>query len=270
MYESISIGFALFVVAQATHECFVTVDDDLYVKNYPETPKPDCFPTGTTHEVMYAPSNTGRYDNNVAFVSLGLLSCGSDADIFSWEANYYCGDEMYDFGRPTGEAFTAEMYFLRSATQKEAYIFCFSNDNTGNLSVCAWTRGDTYLTFVASTKNLPSQDGPFDLEIVTKTLVLENEQSDELQAGIGPEFGHLYSNYGGQYVWKIWHYDDESYEYYWFNQGYYDVYVMQLDGDGGTYSFSDSVYADYPFYYDGAAKMVSVAIATSSLLYGLI
>ena len=57
--------------------------------------------------------------------------------------------------------------------------------------------GDTYLTFAVSTKNLPSQDGSFDPEIVTKTLVLENKQSDELQAGIGPEFGHLYSNYGG-------------------------------------------------------------------------
>ena len=270
MYKLIALGFALFVPTQATHECFVPVGDELLIKNYPETPIPACFPTGTSHEMMYAPLKTEDYDNNVAFVSLGLLACGNDAEIFNWEATNYCGDDYYDFGRPTGDAFTAEMYFLRSAKQKEAYIFCFSNDDTLRLSVCAWTSGDTYLTFVVSENDMPYQDGSFDDEIFTNTIVLESEQSDEVQAGIGFEFGHLYYSYEGQYVWKIWHYDDYSQKYDWFNQGYYDVWVMQADAYGGTYSFSDSVYADYPFYQDGAAKMVNFAIAASTLLFGLI
>ena len=202
-------------------------------------------------------------------MSLGLLGCGSDADIFLWEANYYCGD-IYEFGKPNGDAFIAETYLYRAATTKEAFILCFANDDLMGLALCAGTKDDIDMTFFINTENLSYQDGPFDLAIIKETLVLENEQSDELQAGIGPEFAHIYNLYGEQYVWKIWHYDDDIGTDHWFYQGYYDVYVMQLDGYGGTYSFYNSVYLDYPFYADGAAKMASVAIALSTLLSALI
>ena len=89
--------------------------------------------------MINAPSDTGRYDNNVAFVSLGLLACGSDADIFLWEANYYCGDHRDEFGRPTGDAFIAETYFYRAATKLEAYILCLANDDLKGLALCAYT-----------------------------------------------------------------------------------------------------------------------------------
>ena len=69
------------------------------------------------------------------------------------------------------------------------------------------------------------QDGPFDFYI-DKTVRL-NKQNDEIQAGIGREFAQIYDSYGGQYVWKIWHYDDDIGKDNWFYQGYYDVYVMQ-------------------------------------------
>ena len=220
--------------------------------------------------MINAPSDTGRYDNNVAFVSLGLLGCGSDTDIFLWEANYYCGDGINEFGKPTGDAFIAETYFYGAATKKEAYILCFANDGLKGYALCALTEGASYATFVIDTENLSFRDGPFDLSIISEGILKENEQSDKIQAGIGPEFAHIYDSYGGQWVWKIWHYDDANGKTNWFWQDYYDVYVMQYDGYGGTYSFYNSVYLDYPFYADGAAKMASVAIALSTLLSALI
>ena len=63
--------------------------------------------------------------------------------------------------------------------------------------MCAWTSGDTYLTFVVSENDMPYQDGSFEYEIFTNIFVLESEQSDEVQAGIGFEFGHLYNSYEG-------------------------------------------------------------------------
>jgi hypothetical protein len=40
MYETIALGFALFAVAEATHDCYWNIDGELYVMQYPATPEP--------------------------------------------------------------------------------------------------------------------------------------------------------------------------------------------------------------------------------------
>ena len=130
-------------------------------------------------------------------MSLGLLGCGSDADIFLWEAEKYCGDGINEFGNPTGDAFIAETYFYRYATKAEAYILCLANDDLNGLALCAWTEDAEYGTFVIDTENLSFRDGPLDLDILYQVTVRENKQSDEIQVGIGPEFAHSYDSYGG-------------------------------------------------------------------------
>ena len=125
--------------------------------------------------------------------------------------------------------------------------------------LCAAT---DFTTLTVDSEFTIEDDGSIDLASVETTVLSNDDDFGEAGAGIGKEFGHAYDEETG--VWTIWHYAGElSYN---FEEGDYQVYVVQVDDESNTFVFSDTL----DLVYNGASEMASVAIASATVLYALI
>ena len=246
MYEKFAaLAFALIVTVNAQDD-YGYGDDAVYE----QTPEPE-FPADWA-EYIAIPDDFGEFTNNVESVGVALWDDGEDSDIFTWAEDNFEEDNA-NFGAPTGDVFAAEVTFIDGVST--AWL-CFNPDE---MVLCAAT---DFTTLTVDSELTIEDDGSIDLASVETTVLSNDDDFGEAGAGIGNEIGHAYDEETG--VWTIWHYADEV--GYSFQEGEYEVYVVQVDEESNTFVFSDTL----DLVYNGASEMASVAIASATVLYALI
>jgi hypothetical protein len=253
MYEKFAaLAFALFATV---HGQDYDVEETTAIE---QTPVPD-IGDDTLWNLVTIPEDEdfGEFNNNVEYIGVALWGEDEESDIFAWaEENY---EENTDYMEPTGDVFAAEIGFLEAFYEGYSIAVGFYADGA---EAAYFATSDGFATWSIDAAELPEEDGEIDVASLGWS-VESNTDTVEAGAGIGSEFGQALSD--DATTWSIWQWNADS-ESEDFEEGAYDVYVIQTDDTGAQFFFSDEL----DIAYLGATTMVSAAIASATALYALI